>query len=288
MRKNSGSIFSIVMLLTTLACILPATQSASAPPPTPDTRLEIMIAETVSAALTQTQQAPPAIVIEGTTEEAIPPTPMPTNTEVAAVATPSAESVLNFNEDDSRTFIDLLGKYQVTVPSEWLTGRINAPEFDTISLLPQASNPAIQRSLGVIKTQDPNIFRLFALDANEDHIDGGFVTNVTVLWDRQLETSALDQEEIKAIAGRLANSLGDSEVLATEIHATKSGIPYGLIATRTSAITQDGASITVRQNLIFFDTPVGTLNITLSTTEKWLDTIEPSFDEIIESFGLLE
>jgi hypothetical protein len=42
------------------------------------------------------------------------------------------------------------------------------------------------------------------------------------------------------------------------------------------------------QSLIFFDVPVGTLNITLSTTDKWLETIEPSFDSIIESFIPLE
>lgn len=286
MRQNRGLILPILLLITTLACVLPASAPASSPPPTPDTRLEVMIAETVSAALTQTQQAAPTPAAVTETPTA---TPFPTSTvEVFGTATPSAESVLNWNEDGSSTFIDLLGKYQLTVPAQWLTMRVNAPEFDTISLRPEAANPAIQRSLNVIKNQDPNIFRLFILDGNVDHIDGGFVTNINVLWDQQLETSSLNQEEIKALADELANSLGGSEILATEIHSTKNGIPYGLITTRTTALTQDGVNVTVMQKLIFFDVPVGTLNITFSTTDKWLETLEPSFDSIVESFIILE
>lgn len=285
MKHNRGLVLLTILLMTALACVVPASGPASSPPPTPDTRLDIMVAETVSAALTQTQQAASALAVTETPS----PTPFPTSTvEIFGTVTPSAESVLNWNEDGTSTFIDLLGKYQVTVPAQWLTMRINAPEFDSVSLMPETSNPAMQRSLGVIKNQDPNVFRLFALDASQEHIDGGFVTNITVLWDKQLETSALDQDEIKALADKLANSLGDSEVLATEIHSTKNGIPYGLIATRTPALTQEGVNVIVMQKLIFFDTPVGTLNITLSTTDKWLGTVEPSFDELIESFGVLE
>jgi hypothetical protein len=42
------------------------------------------------------------------------------------------------------------------------------------------------------------------------------------------------------------------------------------------------------QTLTFFDLSVGTLNITLTTTETWQKTVEPSFDAILESFIRLE
>ena len=286
MKLQPGSFLFPILLMATLACVLPATQTASPATPTPDTRLDIMIAETVSAALTQTQQAAP--VFDAATETPT-STPFPTSTiEVFATSTSSAESVLNFNEDGTTTFIDLRGKYQLTGPAQWLTMRINAPEFDTVSLKPEASNPAIQRSLNVIKNQDPNIFRLFLLDGNVEHIDGGFVTNINILWDQSLETPSLNQEEIKALANDLAQSLNGAEILATETRATKNGTPYGLISTRMPALTQDGVNVTVMQHLIFFDIPVGTLNITLSTTNTWLDAVTPSLDEMIESVIILK
>lgn len=281
MKSHRGFLTALVLGMTALACAIPGLPSASSSPPTPDTRLERMVAETVSAALETTQQAEP------TPTEEIPPTPTPTLT-LAPTATPSAESVLDKNADGSYTFVDLLARYQLTIPMQWLAMRANAQEIEAISQLPETANPAIQRSLATIKSLDPNVVRLFMLDVTEEHIDGGFVTNINVLWNQQMETSALSQEEMKAYADELASSLGNAEVLATEIHVTGNEVPYGLILTRSAVTTPEGADLFVIQKLIFFDTPVGTLNITLSTTETWRETVEPSFDEIIESFILLE
>lgn len=239
-----------------------------------------MVAETVSAALLLTQQAIPTV-----TE--IPPTPSATLTP-APTATPSAESVLNENADGTNGFIDLLGKYQITIPMPWLVFRINAPDYDNALALPEASNPAIQRSLVTAKGQDPNVVRLFMFDIAEEHIDGGFVTNINLVWDQQMEVSLANDSDLKGLAAALPASLKDSEVTATELKSTKSQIPFGVIMTKTPALTQDGAQVVVIQKLVLFDLPVGTLTVTLSTTETWQSTVEPSFDEIIESFIVLE
>lgn len=283
MKQNRGVLFAIVLGMTALACVIPGSQPASSIPPTPDTRLEQMVAETVSAALVLTQQAVP------TATEVPSATPQPTITAtLAATATPSAESMLDKNTDGSSTFVDLFGKYQITIPMQWLAVRINAPEYDTAVLLPETSDPAVQRSLATIKNQDPNVFRLFMLDIAEEHLEGGFVTNVNLVWDQQMEVSLSDDTDIKGLAATLPASMKDSEVIGTELKTTKNDIPYGIITTRTPAFTQDGVSIVVFQKLIFFNLPVGTLNITLSTTETWQETVEPSFDAIIESFIVLE
>jgi hypothetical protein len=190
--------------------------------------------------------------------------------------------------DGSGTFIDLLGKYQMTVPMQWLALRINAPEYDIALALPEASNPAIQRHLSIIKNQDPNVFRLFMLDIAEEHIDSGFVTNVNLVWDQQMEVSLADDTDIKGIAATLPTSLKGAEVTSIGLNLTDNETPYGVITARTPAFTQDGAEIVVIQKLVFFDLPTGTLTATLSTTEKWQSTVEPSFDELIESFIVLE
>lgn len=281
MNQTRGWIALLVLGMTALACAVPGVSPAAPlPTPTPDTRLEIMVAETVSAALQLTQQAAPPLEVVNT--------PEPTPTLPAATPTPAAESVLDMNADGTHTFTDLLGGYQLTIPMQWLTVRINAPEFLDAWLLPEASNPAIQRSLGTIQAQDPNLFRLFALDINEEHIDGGFVTNVNLVWDQQMEVTLADDTDLKTIAASLPASLKGAEVTGTELKATKNETPYGIITARTPVVTQDGASVVMLQRLVYFDLPVGTLSITLSTTETWQETVEPSFDAIIESFIVLE
>ncbi|MBI2330944.1 MAG: hypothetical protein HYU84_01985 [Chloroflexi bacterium] len=285
MKQHRGVLIATLLGIITLACAIPGLQPASSIPPTPDTRLERMVAETVSAALVLTQQAAP------TATEVPSATPVPTITNtpvVAATSTQSAESVLDKNTDGTSSFIDLNGKYQMTVPMQWLVLRINAPEYDIALTLPEASDPAIQRQFSIIKEQDPNVFRLFMLDIAEEHIDNGFVTNINLVWDQQMEVSLASDTDIKGIAATLPASLQGAQVKSTEIKTTKSEIMYGVITILTPLSSQNGAKLTVYQKMAFFDLPTGTLTVTLSTTEKWQSTVEPSFDELIESFIVLE
>lgn len=285
MKHHRGVLTAVVLGLTALACAVPGLNPAAPIPPTPDTRLERMVAETVTAALVFTQQAAPS----ATDVPSATPVPTITNTPVvAATPTQSAESVLDKNTDGTSSFIDLNGKYQMTIPMQWLALRINAPEYDIVLTLPETSDPAIQRSLTTIKNQDPNVFRLFMLDIAEEHIDSGFVTNVNLVWDQQMEVSLANDADLKGIAATLPTSLQGAEVTSMGLNMTKNETPYGVITARTPAFTQDGAEIVVIQKLIFFDLPTGTLNVTLSTTEKWQSTVEPSFDGFIESFIVLE
>lgn len=283
MKQHRGVLTAIILGMTALACVVPGLQPASSPPPTPDTRLERMVAETVSAALVLTQQAAP------TETEAPSATPEPTATAViAATPTQSAESMLDKNTDGTSTFIDLTGKYQLTIPMQWLAVRINAPEYDIALQLPETADPAIQRSLTTIQQQDPNVFRLFLLDIAEEHVDGGFVTNINLVWDQQMEVSLDTDSDIKGIAATLPASLQGAEITNVALNLTENETPYGAITARTPARTQEGAEIVIIQKLIFFNLPVGTLTVTLSTTETWRETVEPSFDEFVESFIVLE
>lgn len=271
--------FFPVLIVMTMACILPASPIASLPTVTPDTRLENMVALTVSAALEMTQQAQPT------------PTPIPTQTaEPTPTSTPEADSSgssLTKNEDGSSTFIDNLGKYQITVPQEFLAMRINQQEFLDAWLLPEASNPAVQNQLNLIQKQDPNFFRLFAFDFNQEHIDGGFVTNINFLWDGE-ELSLEDETAMTDLAGAYAEQLPNSQTLSTELITLENGTRAGIITSNMPAVTLDGANIVVYQKQAFFDLPAGTLIITLSTTETWQETIEPLFDAMLETFIIAE
>ncbi len=281
MNRKHGLLALLVLLTTALACVIPGTTtSAPLPTPTADTRLEIMVAETVSAALQMTQQ-PMLIVEETEAPETVP-------TEIPATATPSAETKLDKNEDGSNVFTDFLGGYQLTVLAPWLALRIDSPEYDAALTLPEASNPAIQRSLSTIQAQDPDVFRLFALDVNEEHLDGGFVTNINLVWDQQEKLSLPNDARLAEIADALPSAVEGTEVLYFEVRTSQSGVPYGVITSQMRGVTQDGTNLVIRQKMVFFDLPVGALSITLSTTETLLETIEPSFDAMIETFAVME
>lgn len=284
MKQHRGIFFAVALAMTTLACVVPGLQPASDVPPTPDTRLERMVAETVSAALALTQQAVPT----ATEVPSATPVPTATNTPIPALPSPSVETMLDKNADGSSTFIDLNAKYQMTVPMQWLAVRVNSPEYDAALMLPEAANPAIQRQLTTIKNQDANVFRLFMLDIAEEHIDGGFVTSVNIVWDQQMEVTLIDDLDIKGIAATLPVSLKGAEVTSAEVLATENEVPYGVIMARTPALTQEGVQIVVIQKLVYFNLPIGTLNVTLSTTETWQETVEPFYDQFIESFVVLE
>lgn len=280
MMTRSKIFFFISIFLLMFACVLPGQQTASLPTVTPDTRLENMVALTVSAALEQTQQAVPT--------ETPPPTSTPQPTATSTPEADASSSLLTKNEDGSITFIDFLGKYQFTVPSELRAMRINQQEFLDAWLLPEASNPAVQNQLNLIQKQDPNRFRLFAFDFNEEHFDGGFITNINFLWDDIGEISLQDDSELVEIANSYAESLPNSEVLETKINSYENGVTVGIITSKMPATTLDGANVVIIQKQVFFDLPVGTLIATISTTETWQENTERLFDEILKTFIIID
>lgn len=275
------ALFAALLLLTTvLACVVPGLPVASQSAPTADTRLEIMVAETVSAALEQTQQAIPTSIIAATPTS----TPMPTDSPTPE--TDSSGSALAKLEDGSTHFTDTLVGYEITVPTDWLAIRINQQEYLDAWLLPELSDPAMQRSLSSIENLDPNELRLFALDLQEGHAEIDFVTNINFFWNKSSDMSLENDEDLKTEAASLPEALPGLEVTASELSATSSGIPIGVITSKTPITTVDGVNVELFQKQVFVKAKVGVLIITLSTTEELKQTILPQFDAMIETVVL--
>lgn len=276
--KQTLRFFSALMILT-MACILPAPSTdAPLPPPTADTRLENMVALTVSSALEMTQQAIPT------------QTPVPTRTAQPTVtstpeAVSSGSSFLE-SEEGTLTFVDSLGQYQIDVPNDLIAMRINEQEFLDAWLLPEASNPAIQNQLGTIQNQDLNRFRLFALDFNEEHIESGFVTNINFLWDDVSNLSV--EESLLQAKDDYLEIFPDVEIVENNEVVLQNEISVGLLTFKNKVTTLENVEIVVFQKQAFLLLPKGILIITLSGAESQIEFIEPLFDEMIESFRLIE
>ncbi len=277
------ALFAALILLTTiLACVVPGLPAASQPAPTPDTRLYTMVAETVSVALEQTQQAIPTPTIVPTSTS----TPRPTITPSPTPDMEDSGSTINKLEDGTSQFMDTRAGYEISLPVGWLPVRAKSQEYLDAWLLPELSNPAMQRSLGSIENMNPDELRLFVLDIQEGHVEIDFATNVNIYWDQKTEMSLENDEALKAEAEALPKALTGLEVLTSELSATASGIPIGVITSKTPITTLDGVNIELFQKQVFIKTSVGTLHITLSTTEELKQAVLPQFDAMIETLKI--
>lgn len=277
------ALFAALILLTTiLACVVPGLPAASQPAPTVDTRLDMMVAEIVSAALEQTQQAvPTSTLVPASTS-----TPRPSVTPSPTPDLDDSGSAINRFEDGTAQFIDTKAGFEVSLPIGWLPVRINSQEYLDAWLLPELTNPAMQRSLSSIEKMNPDELRLFVLDIQAGHAEIDFITNINFYWNVSADMSLENDEDLKAEAAAMPKALSGLEVLTSELSATAGGIPIGVITSKTPITTLDGVNVELFQKLVFLKTNVGILTITLSTPEELKQAVLPQFDAMIETFTL--
>jgi hypothetical protein len=281
MLKNTAQLFlgGLALWTMSLACVIPGLQTASPSAPTVDLDLlNTMVADNVSVMITQTAMAASEIVTFETPTPSATPTPTP---EPAG-----SGSLLTKQEDGTTLFIDQRGGYQLSVPAGWLAVRINEQEYLDAWSLAEAADPAVQRSLTGIQNLDPNQFRLFAYDTQDGHIQGGFVTNINVVWDPSNQIS-LDEAGLNAAVESLVQTVPGMDVTSAQITVTSSGIPIGVVTSDwPSQTTVDGATISITQKQVYLSAGTGSLVITFSTTVELKETTLPAFDSMIETIRL--
>ncbi len=281
MKNSRYPIFFAVafLLLTVLACAIPGQNTASTPAPTFDTaRLNEMIAETVTAAIAQTEQAAP------TATKAPTKTPVPTQT-IAPTPVPSGSS-LTPQDDGTILYVDGDGGYQLSIAPGWLPVRINEQEYFDAFSLEAAADPLVQDALMVIKDLDPASFRLFVFDLQDGHLQNGFLTNLNFIWDKNGIISLEDETGIKAIADALPASMPGLAVQSSFIATNANSVPMGVIV---SEIPKTGTQeIVLVQKQVYINLEAGALVITFTTDKNLQDATLPSFDTLVESIKLAE
>lgn len=276
MNTRPAFFAALILLTTALACTIPGIQTASrfAPAPTIDTRLAIMVAETVSAAIEQT-----ALVVPTAT---LPPTPQPTFTPPPDIG--DAGSTLTSREDGlTLLFVDERAGYQVIIPSGWLAVRVNQQEYYDVL---EVADPNIQKSLLTIQDQDPAAFRLLALDVQDGHIKNEIVTNVNFIWDQQTVISFDTEDDLQAYADELPSLMDGLTVSSVEIIIPPSGLPYGVIKSEVGGFNASGAQVTLYQKMALFNLKTGTLVITFTTENGFTDTTLPAFDGLLGTIAV--
>ena len=288
---NTKRIFFIAMIfLATIACVVPGLPTASAPvfAPTVDTGpIETMVAGTVSAAITQTALAQPTSTptstATATATATATSTPAPTETP-----TPQAQSTLTKQADGSILFADARAGYQIKLPAGWLAVRVNEQEYLDAFSLEEAANTNIQQSLLSIQTEDPNTFRLLAIDTKAAHIQNDFVTDMRFVLDEKKAISLSSDADLKAFADKVSASatVFRFEVTSVKIVTTASGTKLGVIEAKSSFENAAGANVAIYQKQVFFNTKSGTQSIIFTTVTDLKQTTLPAFDTMLETIDL--
>lgn len=278
---NRRSLAAALFLLMTMpGCAVPGLSTASDSAPAPDIgRLETMVAETVSAAIAQTEQAaqtpqPPVL-----TDKA-------TETPVSNGEAETSSSSLAAQSDGTILFVDDLAGYQLNVPPGWLPVRINEQEYYDAFSLPAASEQAVQDALIDIKTLDPGKFRLFVYDLQDGHMENGVITNINLVWDSQESISLEGETGIREIIDGLLNSTPELNVTSYSISSTANEIPIGVILSELPGKTFDGIDVVLFQKQVYLNLPAGTLVLTFTTENNFRDATLSFFDSMVDTLKI--
>jgi len=289
---NRRTIFiALIFLATIVACVVPGLPTASAPvfAPTVDTGpIETMVAGTVSAAIAQTEQAQPTFTPTSAATATVTSTSTPAPTGTPTPKANQSQSTLTKQEDGSMLLADERAGYQIKLPVGWLAVRVNEQEYlDAFSLV-EAANTNIQQSLLSIQTEDPNTFRLLAIDTNAAHIQNDFVSDMRFVLNEQKTISLGSDADLQAIAREIPTSatVFRFEVTSVKIITSASGVQFGVIEAKSSFENAAGADVTIYQKQVFFNVRAGMQSIIFTTVTDLKQTILPAFDTMLETIDL--
>jgi len=302
MNNRRTFLIALMCLTAITACVVPGLPTASAPLPTltVDTgRIAKMVAETVSAVVAQTEQAQPTSTpiptATATASSTEPPTPASTAT-LAFTPAPStsqpspSQSTLTKQADGSLLFADARAYYEIKLPAGWMTVRINEKEYLDSFSLEEAANTHVQQSLLSVQNEDPNVFRLLAIDTKPAHIQNEFVTDMRFVLDEEMDISLSSDEELQAIAEEIpaAAEVFRFEATSVKIVTSASGIDFGVIEAKSTFTNAAGVDVLIYQKQVFFNVPSGTQSITLTTLADLKETLLPAFDAMLETVKIVE
>jgi hypothetical protein len=272
---------ALFLLMTILACVVPGISTASEPAPSVEPgRLETMVAETVSAAIAQTEQAAPKATLPPTD------TAEPAETAASTEEPVVSGSSLTAQNDGTILYVDSTARFQLNVSPGWLPVRINEQEYYDAFSLPAASDAAVQRTLVNIKTLDPNTFRLFIYDLQDGHMQNGVITSVNFVWDPKGRISLEDDTGIKDAANALSKSIPNLNVNSSSVSSTTNGIPIGVILSDIPGKTFEGTDVVLFQKQVYLNLPAGELIISFTTEQGFKDATLPFFDTMVESINI--
>ncbi len=289
--KNGQPLLIALLLFTAIsACAAPAPAIQSTPlaAPTLDTsRIASMVAETVSALMAQTEQAQPTFTATPIFTTTNTPTATATTapSQTPTLAASLVQSALTQQEDGSTLFVDERAGYEISLPEGWLAVRANEKEYLDAFSREESANEHIQQALLGVQNENPNIFRLLAIDTQPAHIKNEFVSDIRFDLNETKSISLTSDADLQTIAQEISATATtfrfepDSIMIITAI----SGMKFGVIEAHAAFENTDGVEVPLYQKRVFFNAKNGTQSIVLTTLDELKESVLPAFDAMLEN-----
>jgi hypothetical protein len=275
MKQNPSrqTLAALLLLIATLACVLPGQAIQPGPITNPD-GVQTAIAGTAQAAQTQTQQA----LITST------PTSSPTATCTPTPRVSNVGTYLENLEDGSTRFTDSVAGVQMVFPAQWLAVRVGEQEFYDAWGKPEMQHPRFLDVFRSIQNLDPKIFRLTAFDIRPDRLLYNDITRVSVVFE-QGNTKTL--KELKKDEINNHPPYKGYKVLSSQTFTTAQGLEALNIEIR--AKSSNGASVTgwAYRRRVMFSVPGGSMALDLIIVMDKKDLTMPDFDQVLNSIVLI-
>jgi hypothetical protein len=274
-RRNRPVMFySMFLLLTVMACVIPGQAATPAPAAEPNA-LATFIAETAQVLAVQTEQA--ALL----TAPSVTPTAIPTETLIPTPQISLEKTSLVTQSDQSHVFTDYKAGIQITFPAIWMPFRVGEKEYyDVWESDFIKNNQMYTDDLSQLQTSDVAVFRLFAFDIRPGYIFNERYSGINVVYRggdfRTLEEWLKVQKEKSQFA--------DHELISTTFRDTSNGI-HALVLEHRIGTSEDHSTY---YREVFFSVPSGTVFIDSYSDFEFRDTVIPDFDQVVDSIVLLE
>ena len=210
-------------------------------------------------------------------------TPSPAATQIL---TPTPKISLNGTfleelDDETTRFTDHKLGYQLTFPAGWLPVRINEDEYyKAFTLEAISENPTFVKFLTILQNQDSNYVRVTALDIRPEQTEKGFVSGMTVVLQPETDVTVEEWSEIESTH---AGAKG-YELITLQFEETDSGIRVLIREESWDSPTESK----VYRKRVYFTIPSGVLTIDFETGLDAKETLLPEFDQVINSFAMLD
>jgi hypothetical protein len=267
------TVAKIAILLSTIACALPA-QTIQPTSEINSNARETAMVSTLQSAVQQTEQASP---ITATTTVVAADTSTPTP-KISVSGTS-----LIVREDQSTLFIDYKAGIQLVIPAGWMALRVNEEEylkaFGSDIVL---QNPTIFNRLTHIRDSDTNYFRLDAIDVRPGHMPDGMLSIIDVAFQPD-DFRSLEQWE--QTERNRYYPWADLKFISANYPQLANGRQVLVIEQSWSAGPVNG-NRTYHRN-VFFSLPSGTVVLDFYTNNDFKDTVLPDFDQVVNSLTLI-
>jgi hypothetical protein len=197
--------------------------------------------------------------------------------------------VKELQPDGTTRFTDYDNHFEIVFPSGWTAISLNADDINALLELVSKNNPDLEDTILALKSMDPKIYRIFAIDFRRDHIANGYTANISVIaQSNSLINDMSLQNVVDTTAQALPQFSKSVKVLSSKVTTTAANIPIGVIEANNSFVGNGQSKIRVYQQVVLLKMPEVLVSITLTVPPSKKAILIPEFKAVIDSLKLLE